>query len=263
MECSSKVCEIITETIFPIGGIGTSYFIFLSPLKDIQALKNSNGPCTINPIPSVMIICNCLCWNLYSFVIHNHWTFWPNLGGILLGEYYVMILLSSKITPKDFKMSVITLLGFTFLNIAGGALSFIFLKDNYTAAKNCMGIVCIIVLCAMYASPLTTMAEVIRTKNSDSINLLMTIASFINGFLWLIYGIFFQDFYVWFPNGLGVVSALIQFIMYFAFHKNSKRDSQDLPIYDNNSGEASPNSEIPSSPDSNTPIKGNSTMLYS
>ncbi|ORX34088.1 hypothetical protein BCR36DRAFT_588571 [Piromyces finnis] len=46
--------------------------------------------------------------------------------------------------PKDFKWTSITLIGFTFLNIAGAALSFILFKDNYDAAKNCMGIVCII-----------------------------------------------------------------------------------------------------------------------
>ncbi|ORX46389.1 hypothetical protein BCR36DRAFT_331754 [Piromyces finnis] len=257
MECNSKLCEIVTETVFPLCGIFTSYFIFLSPFKELQNLKKSNGQCTINPIPSVMIICNCLCWNLYSFVIHNHWTFWPNLGGIVLGEYYVLILLTSNMKPKDFKWTSITLIGFTFLNIAGAALSFILFKDNYDAAKNCMGIVCIIVLCAMYVSPLTSMKEVIKSKNSSSINTLMTIASFINGFLWLVYGIFFNDFYVWFPNGLGVVSALLQIFLIVIFHKNSGKNSQELPIY---SGENSPSE--PSSPNSATPLNANSTTLY-
>jgi len=242
MECTSSLCSIIFENLFPFGGIITSYFIFLSPFKEIQQLKRSNEPCTINPIPSVMIICNCLCWDLYSFVIHNHWTFWPNLGGILLGEYYVMVLLNSKITKKDFNLSAITLISFTLLNIGGGAMSFILFKDNYEAAKNCMGIVCIIVLCAMYVSPLTSMAEVIRTKNSNSLNMLMTIASFINGFLWLIYGIFFNDFYIWFPNGLGVVSSLIQGLLFFLYHKDSSKNSQTMPII-NYTEENSPSSD--------------------
>jgi solute carrier family 50 protein (sugar transporter) len=196
-----------------------------------------------------MIICNCLCWSLYSFVIHNHWTFWPNLGGILLGEYYTMVLLSSKLSPKQFKLSAITLIGFTFLNIAGAAASFIFLKDNYEAAKNCMGVITIIVLCAMYVSPLTSMREVIMTRDSSSLNPLLTIASFINGFLWVVYGFFFNDFYVWFPNGMGVVSAAIQFALFIIFHRSSRRNSQELPIYD---GESSPKSEL-SSPTSVSP----------
>jgi len=162
-----------------------------------------------------------------------------------------MVLLSSNIKPKDFVWSLVTLMGFTFLNIAGAALSFILFKDNYDAAKNCMGIVCIIVLCAMYVSPLTSMAEVIKTKNSSSLNTLMTIASFINGFLWLVYGLFFNDFYVWFPNGLGVISALIQVCLIVMFHKNSVRNSQEIPICN---GGSSPSE--PSSPESDTSFKG-------
>jgi len=259
MECNSSLCEIVTQTIFPFLGMLTSYFIFFSPFKEIEQLRRNRGPCTINPIPSVMIVCNCLCWNLYSFVIHNPWTFWPNIGGILLGEYYVMVLVNSEIRQKDFNMATFTLIAFTFLNIAGASFSFIFMHEDFEAAKNCMGIVCIIVLCAMYASPLTTMAEVIQTKNSSSINILMTIASFANGFLWLVYGIFFNDFYVWFPNCIGVVSSLIQAALFVLYHRPPRRNSEDLPICNNE--ENSPTSE-PSTPNSITPLRESTSSRY-
>jgi solute carrier family 50 protein (sugar transporter) len=42
VECSNKTCEIITETVCPLLGIITAYFIFLSPLKEIQALRKKN-----------------------------------------------------------------------------------------------------------------------------------------------------------------------------------------------------------------------------
>ncbi|KAG4097547.1 hypothetical protein H8356DRAFT_1308824 [Neocallimastix lanati (nom. inval.)] len=224
IECTSQACEIITETVFPLLGCFTAYFIFLSPFKEIHSLRSKNEVCKINPFPSIMIFCNCLCQDLYSFVIHNHWTFWPNVGGIILGQYYIMILFSSNLKPKDFNISLITLLVFTLLDICGGALSFILFKNNYDAAKNSMGIIGIIILCGVYVSPLTTVFEVIKTKNSNSINFLTTVALTLNGAFWLTYGLFFNDFYIWFPNGLGVISALLQFLLFFIYPRKATEE---------------------------------------
>jgi len=135
-----------------------------------------------------------------------------------------MILFSSNLKPKDFNISLITLLVFTLLDICGGALSFILFKNNYEAAKNSMGIIGIIILCGVYVSPLTTVFEVIKTKNSNSINFLTTVALTLNGVFWLTYGLFFNDFFIWFPNGLGVISALLQFLLFFIYPKKETEE---------------------------------------
>ncbi|OUM65242.1 hypothetical protein PIROE2DRAFT_41852 [Piromyces sp. E2] len=231
--------------------------VYASPLTTVFDVIKNRDSSTLNIFMTITFTVNSILWLVYGLFYNDFFIWFPNVI-----EYYVMVLLSSNISSKDFKWTAYTLMGFTFLNIAGAAISFILFKDNYEAGKNCMGIVCIIVLCAMYVSPLTSMAEVIKTRNSNSLNALMTIASFVNGFLWLVYGIFFNDFYVWFPNGLGVVSALIQGILIAIFHKSTPRNSQEIPFYHN--GENSP-SEVnsPDSPDSATSIKGSTHPMYS
>jgi solute carrier family 50 protein (sugar transporter) len=221
VECSNKTCEIITETVCPLLGIITAYFIFLSPLKEIQALRKKTGECTMNPIPSIMVFCNCLSQTLYSFTIHNHWNYWPNFGGVILGLYYVAIIYSAKLKPRVWNMSTTVLLGFTLLCLIGGALAFILFDDNYEAAKNSMGIIGIVILCGIYGSPLTTMYEVIHTRNSSSINFIMTVALLINGVFWTAYGVFINDFFIWFPNAVGTFSAVIQFLLFLIFPRKS------------------------------------------
>lgn len=227
VECNSKACEIITETICPLFGMVTAYFIFLSPFKEIQFLRKKSCECNINPIPCIMVFCNCLSQILYSYTIHNHWNYWPNFGGIIIGLYYVVVVYSSKLKNKEWTISTITLLGFTLLNIIGGALAFILFDDNYEAAKLSMGIICIIILCGIYISPLTTMIEIIRTKDSSSISFIMTVALFINGIFWTAYGIFYNDFFIWFPNALGIGSSVIQFIFFFIFPRKQKNSNSN------------------------------------
>jgi len=144
------------------------------------------------------------------------------LNRFLLGQYYVSVLFASNLKRKDFNLSIIALLFFLSLDLCGGALAFILFKDNYEAAKNSMGIIGIIILCGVYLSPLATFYKVIKDRDSSSISFLMTCALFINGVLWTVYGFFFNDFYIWFPNAVGIASSILQFLLFFIFPKKPK-----------------------------------------
>lgn len=190
----------------------------------MRKLRNHKGPCNVNPIPSVMIFCNCLCQTLYSFLIQNYWTFGSNVGGILLGQYYVMMLAMSNMKQKDLRLSVLTFLGFTGLDIIGGMLAFITFRDNFNVARYCLGIIGLVVLCAVYASPLTAAFDVIKQRDSSTLNIFMTITFTVNSVLWLVYGLFYNDFFIWFPNVIGFVSSMIQFLFYFIFPKKNNNN---------------------------------------
>ncbi|ORX84847.1 hypothetical protein BCR32DRAFT_291099 [Anaeromyces robustus] len=234
LECKSSTCEFIIQTGFPFVGIFTAYFIYLSPLKDVIPLYKKMGSrdvCQINPYPIVMIFCNTLCQCFYAYVIHNHWVIWHNLGGTVAGLFFVVILYSSNLKKKDFNLATITLLLLTFANLGCAALAFILFHDDYPKAKNTIGILNIVILFGVYVSPLATMYEVIKTRNSSSINFIMTIAMFINSILWTGYGFIINDFYIWFPNVVGIVSTIIQFVLLIVFP--SKKKNADKKIEEN------------------------------
>lgn len=68
-----------------------------------------------------------------------------------------------------------------------------------------------------YGAPLSTMAQVIRTRNSASILLPLTLMNLTNAVLWTTYGLAVQDLYVWVPNGIGAVLSLAQLALAMMF----------------------------------------------
>lgn len=63
----------------------------------------------------------------------------------------------------------------------------------------------------MFASPLSALQTVLRTRSAKSIPLPFTLATILNCFLWSVAGLGeFKDFNIYFPNLLGLAFGLIQ-----------------------------------------------------
>ncbi|XP_044338716.1 bidirectional sugar transporter SWEET6a-like [Triticum aestivum] len=90
-----------------------------------------------------------------------------------------------------------------------------FKSDPYLATLlNCMlwvfyGILCVIFGSAMYASPLTIMGKVIKTKSVEYMPFFLSLVSFLNGVCWTSYALIKFDLYVTIPNGLGALFVLL------------------------------------------------------
>ncbi|GFH16715.1 bidirectional sugar transporter SWEET [Haematococcus lacustris] len=54
------------------------------------------------------------------------------------------------------------------------------------------------------------MAEVLKTRNSASILLPLTVMNLANAALWTTYGMALQDVFIYAPNGIGLVLSLAQ-----------------------------------------------------
>ena len=63
---------------------------------------------------------------------------------------------------------------------------------------------------AMYASPLSVMWEVIRTKSVEFMPLPLSAMTFVNCTVWTAYSFYVQDVYLGVPNALGVVLSTAQ-----------------------------------------------------
>ena len=66
---------------------------------------------------------------------------------------------------------------------------------------------------SMFGGPLAAMKTVIETKDTSSLPFTMTVATFVNCTLWTVYGTcVIEDFFIWFPNSLGLLSSFVQFV---------------------------------------------------
>ncbi|KAJ3125551.1 hypothetical protein HK098_000170 [Nowakowskiella sp. JEL0407] len=101
----------------------------------------------------------------------------------------------------------------------------------------------------MYGSPLSTMYQVVRTRNSASISFPYSIASLLNGTFWGIYGVAISDAFIAAPNLAGAGLAILQLILRVIFPARPVA----IPIEDKSEEE----SKRPSLEQANTAVSSN------
>lgn len=79
------------------------------------------------------------------------------------------------------------------------------MDESVAHKKSVVGIFANLVLLVYYAAPLTTIKEVVVTRNSRSLYLPLAAANTINGGAWCVYGVALNDPYLMAPNGVGVL----------------------------------------------------------
>ncbi|GMY24898.1 bidirectional sugar transporter SWEET5 [Fagus crenata] len=88
-----------------------------------------------------------------------------------------------------------------------------------------VGILCIIFNVIMYASPLTVMRRVIRTKSVKFMPFFLSLAYFCNGIVWLIYALLKFDLFILVPNCCGAVLGMVQLILYAIYYRSTQWDT--------------------------------------
>jgi solute carrier family 50 (sugar transporter) len=68
-----------------------------------------------------------------------------------------------------------------------------------------------------YGAPLSTIAQVLKQKNSVSIHLPTMITNTANGSFWTAYGVAVMDPFIFVPNGIGALLGVIQFLLCLVF----------------------------------------------
>ncbi|KAJ3043598.1 hypothetical protein HDV00_004699 [Rhizophlyctis rosea] len=104
---------------------------------------------------------------------------------------------------------------------------------NGTAiAETLLGSINTAFLVTLYGAPLSTVYNVVKSRNSTSINLPLAVASVLNGTLWFMYGLTIGDPFVWAPNGAGMGVLLAGMKVLFRVKGESDRDSIETVVAD-------------------------------
>jgi hypothetical protein len=71
------------------------------------------------------------------------------------------------------------------------------------------GSTAVAILAIYYVSPLTTLAKVLRRRDSSSLHKPMLVANIGNGLLWFAYGLATRDWFLIMPNGIGAAFSFL------------------------------------------------------
>ncbi|KAI3835009.1 hypothetical protein MKX03_007302 [Papaver bracteatum] len=212
----------IIRFCFGICGNVTALFLFLSPLMTFRRIIKSKSTQQFSGVPYIMTLLNCLLsgWYGLPFVSpHNILVTTINgIGGVIEGIYVVIFMIYA---PKKDKFKLMVLLAVALITFASVSMvSLLAIHEHETRLFFC-GLAATIFSINMYASPLSVMKLVIRTKSVEYMPFLLSLFVFLCGTSWFVYGLLGGDPFITVPNGFGCGLGALQLILY-AIYRNPK-----------------------------------------
>ncbi|KAK4365520.1 hypothetical protein RND71_016878 [Anisodus tanguticus] len=211
---------------FSVGVIGNviALILFLSPLPTFIRIWKSKSVEQFSPIPYLATFINCALWVLYGLPwVQPHSILVVTINGTGLGieiVYLTLFLLYSDRKQRT-KVFFIVLGEIVFVAILSACV-LTFVPGNKKRAA-IVGSICMVGNILMYASPLSVMKLVIKTKSVEYMPFFLSLFSFLNGVSWTAYALIRFDAYILAPNSMGTVLALAQLLLYATYYKSTKR----------------------------------------
>nr|XP_018674475.1 PREDICTED: bidirectional sugar transporter SWEET2a-like isoform X1 [Musa acuminata subsp. malaccensis] len=100
---------------------------------------------------------------------------------------------------------------------------------DHTTRQTFVGYLSVASLISMFASPLSIISLVIRTKSVEFMPFYLSLATFLMSISFFAYGMLLHDFFIYLPNGIGTFLAVIQLVLYAYYSINSREDS-NMPL---------------------------------
>lgn len=211
----STLAEAFATTIAPTVGTVVANAMFLASLPAVLAARRAGDLGSLNPTPWAFILVNCLAWLHYGYLNGNPYIYWSNAPGCLLGLFFTLTGASLGSPAQVAAMEKVAV-GFAAVHVAASFVTSLYLtspKQKQLVA----GYVANVILVIYYGAPLSTLAEVLATKDAASIFAPLCALNGANGLLWVTYGLTIADPFVWVPNSMGVVLAATQLAVKGAF----------------------------------------------
>ncbi|PHU28098.1 Bidirectional sugar transporter SWEET5, partial [Capsicum chinense] len=213
---------------FGVGVIGNiiALVLFLSPLMTFVRIWKSKSVEQFSPIPYLATFVNCALWVLYGLpMVQPHSILVITINGTGLGIEIVYLMLFFLYSDRKQRIKVILIVVVEIIFVAVLAfcvLTFVH-KDEIKKRAAIVGSICMVGNILMYASPLSVMKLVIKTKSVEYMPFFLSLFSFLNGVSWTAYALIRFDAYILAPNSMGTALGLAQLLIYAAYYKSTKR----------------------------------------
>ncbi|KAL8485324.1 hypothetical protein ACS0TY_027573 [Phlomoides rotata] len=231
--------------VFGVFGNATGLFLFLSPSVTFKRIITNRSTEQFSGIPYVMTLLNCLLatWYGLPFISPNNYLVSAINGtGAVIECVYVLIFLIYA--PKKEKTKILALLFCIITIFATIALVSVFAFMNQMKKRQLLsGFAATIFSIIMYASPLSVMRMVIKTKSVEYMPFLLSLFVFLCGTSWFIYGLLGNDKFLYIPNGFGCFLGAMQLTLYAIYRKNKDEIKKPQTVEALEIGHSDPNQQ--------------------
>lgn len=207
--------ELALKHVAPGLGCIIAFLMFFSPFKAVMQIRQSKFLGDLNPLPLVAIIANCTGWLLYGCILADPYVIAANWPGLLLGIFMTVTCYGfADLKARDLMLGA--LMGFSVVLSGVGIVVSLFVEE-YAKRATIAGYTAVGILLCYYAAPLSTMAEVLRSRSSASLYAPTSAMNTLNGLLWVAYGTAVGDPFIAVPNAIGATFGVVQLGLIQAF----------------------------------------------
>ncbi|CAG7899487.1 unnamed protein product, partial [Brassica rapa] len=217
----------IAHTIFGVFGNATALFLFLAPSITFKRIIKNKSTEQFSGIPYPMTLLNCLlsAWYGLPFVSKDN-TLVSTINGTGAAIETIYVLIFLFYAPRKEKPKIFAIFAAVLAVFATVALVSLFALHGNGRKLFC-GIAATVFSIIMYASPLSIMRLVVKTKSVEYMPFFLSLFVFLCGTSWFIYGLIGRDPFVAIPNGFGCALGTVQLILYFIYCGNKGEKSTD------------------------------------
>lgn len=208
------------DVVVVVSGNFISICVFLAPVPTMIRICKEKSTMGYQSVPYVVSLFSAMLWLYYALLKQTFLLITINTIGIVIETVYIFIyvLYAAKEARKQATKLVAT------LNV--GIFSAIFLI-TYFAFKDhglrlsVVGWICVGFAVSVFASPLSIVFQVIRTRSVEFMPFTLSFALTISAVLWFSYGLLLKDMCVTIPNILGFILGVLQMLLY-GIYRNAK-----------------------------------------
>lgn len=204
----------MSSLFFPVLGVILSNALYFSSAPAVLQASRRGTLGNLNPLPLVLMAVSTISWMCYSLVVANGFIVASNLPGAVASFAFVAISLPLIPTEDTSARRNVTIV------LSGGAAAllalwtyFVFAKVEHERLVFLLGAFASVICVLMFASPLSTVREVVATANAASIYGPLTATQCTNCAMWTVYGLSIGDVWVYGPNGTGLALGLAQLLL--------------------------------------------------
>ena len=215
--------------VFPVLGVILSNALYFSPLPAVRSAARSGTLGSLNVLPQALMVHSTIAWMCYAFAVPNGFIVASNLPGVIVAVYFIAT--TMPLMPRDehhpIKRTVtlvlvggtaIMLFLWTWLIFSGVPHeTIVFVLGAYGSA------ICVL----LFASPLSTVREVLATSTAASIYAPLTATQCTNCAMWTVYGLAIGDCWVYGPNGTGLALGLVQLALKLVYPSRPVASNKD------------------------------------
>eukprot|EP00746_Dinoflagellata_sp_MGD_P022331 gnl/MRDRNA2_/MRDRNA2_15219_c0_seq1.p1 gnl/MRDRNA2_/MRDRNA2_15219_c0~~gnl/MRDRNA2_/MRDRNA2_15219_c0_seq1.p1 ORF type:complete len:247 (-),score=24.10 gnl/MRDRNA2_/MRDRNA2_15219_c0_seq1:150-890(-) len=215
--------------VFSFVATVSAFMLFLSPVKNFYRIVQDGRTAGFDHAPYLMTALQCGLWVSYG-------VFTPDRMALLLTNsiglaisliwWCVFAYYSSPATRVIMFKSMMCTFGVWLMGTLSDTM-IVPLITSFMSEENqntkLLGFICVAANIAMYISPLAVVRKVVTMRSVEFMPLPLSVMGLLSSSSWFMYSIFVEDIWIFIPNVLGVISGIVQLMIYTYYCRQSTR----------------------------------------